>query len=445
MSAYALLLLEDSYLPGILAVSSALTATSTKFPLVLLYSDKNIDQNIVKLLIASGLFAQLINIDNGLLPSNSPHTLDNVLKRPELSLTISKINLWKLTQFSKLVYLDADTLPLQNLDHLFDLEFSSNQIVAASDIGWPDLFNTGVFVLQPNLAVYKDLLQLYESTESFDGADQGLLNEHFNPDLYHGGVSNWIRLPFIYNCTLNSHYEYFPALQRYSHDVKLFHFIGSKKPWHPHAKGLKDDPTLFKVSGNQNVYQLWSQAYEKVTIDGKSHIDILRLSRNLQPEPNWESVAAVQTPVHPQFYYKKPESVPDSYSPSHGEAWKLKDSKISNKWDKTGGSDDDLDAEKLVKSLSQLDVASPEDTYATSHPVFPWEKSSHKVQTTRSFQPQSFFPKPSNPFTASFDNGSDLESYIAKEEQSSRPETLEEIKQDEKLDALESEQLDALE
>ncbi|KAH3672050.1 hypothetical protein OGATHE_002363, partial [Ogataea polymorpha] len=60
-------------------------------------------------------------------------------------------------------------------------------------------------------------------------------------------------------------------------------------------------------------------------------------------------------------------------------------------------------------------------------------------------QPQSFFPKPSNPFTASFDNGSDLESYIAKEEQSSRPETLEEIKQDEKLDALESEQLDALE
>ena len=33
-----------------------------------------------------------------------------LLERPELGITFTKINCWKLTQYSKCVFLDADTL-----------------------------------------------------------------------------------------------------------------------------------------------------------------------------------------------------------------------------------------------------------------------------------------------------------------------------------------------
>merc|ERR1712142_1205128 len=44
------------------------------------------------------------------------------LKRPELGCTFSKLRAWKLTQFTKCVFLDADTLVLQNVDDLFERE-----------------------------------------------------------------------------------------------------------------------------------------------------------------------------------------------------------------------------------------------------------------------------------------------------------------------------------
>ena len=49
------------------------------------------------------------------------------------------------------MFLDADTLLLQNSDELFERdEFS-----AAPDAGWPDCFNSGVFVFRPNLNTFK--------------------------------------------------------------------------------------------------------------------------------------------------------------------------------------------------------------------------------------------------------------------------------------------------
>ena len=49
------------------------------------------------------------------------------------------------------MFLDADTLMIQNSDELFDRdEFS-----AAPDAGWPDCFNSGVFVFRPNLNTFR--------------------------------------------------------------------------------------------------------------------------------------------------------------------------------------------------------------------------------------------------------------------------------------------------
>jgi glycogenin len=73
-----------------------------------------------------------------------------LMDRPDLALTLTKINLWRLTQFRKCVYLDADILALRAPDELFNLDvdfavlsLGGNDLYqAAPDIGWPDIFNS---------------------------------------------------------------------------------------------------------------------------------------------------------------------------------------------------------------------------------------------------------------------------------------------------------------
>ena len=88
-----------------------------------------------------------------------------LLTRPELGVTFSKIHAWRLTHYTKCVFLDADTLVLQNVDELFDRE----ELSAAPDIGWPDCFNTGVFVFVPSMETFRNLLDLAKQSGSFDG------------------------------------------------------------------------------------------------------------------------------------------------------------------------------------------------------------------------------------------------------------------------------------
>lgn len=67
------------------------------------------------------------------------------------------------------------TLPkvLCNVDELFDRE----EFSAAPDSGWPDCFNSGVFVFRPSLTTYNLLLQFAAEHGSFDGEGQGIRNE----------------------------------------------------------------------------------------------------------------------------------------------------------------------------------------------------------------------------------------------------------------------------
>ncbi len=87
------------------------------------------------------------------------------IKRPELGVTYSKLHVWRLEEYCKCVFLDADTIVLSNVDELFERdEFS-----AAPDIGWPDLFNSGVFVLKPNAETFTSLTELAKTEGSYDG------------------------------------------------------------------------------------------------------------------------------------------------------------------------------------------------------------------------------------------------------------------------------------
>lgn len=106
-------------------------------------------------------------------------------------------------------------------DELFKLDAS---FAAAPDIGWPDCFNSGVMVLSPNMGDFWSLQTLAASGASFDGADQGLLNEHYMN-------RPWHRLSFTYNCTPSASYQYEPAYRHFRSGISMVHFIGVDKPW----------------------------------------------------------------------------------------------------------------------------------------------------------------------------------------------------------------------
>lgn len=54
---------------------------------------------------------------------------------------------------------------LQNCDELFERE----ELSAAPDPGWPDCFNSGVFVYKPSQDTFAELLEFARTRGSFDG------------------------------------------------------------------------------------------------------------------------------------------------------------------------------------------------------------------------------------------------------------------------------------
>ena len=152
--------------------------------------------------------------------NSSPANL-YLMDRADLASSFTKIALWRLTQFSRIVYVDADVVALRAPDELFDLP---SKIAATPDVGWPDCFNSGVLALTPNMQDYYGLQALARNSVSFDGADQGLLNTYFSG-------RNWQRLSFTYNCTPSGNYQYAPAYRHYGSTIHMIHFIGRDKPW----------------------------------------------------------------------------------------------------------------------------------------------------------------------------------------------------------------------
>jgi len=143
-----------------------------------------------------------------------------LMDRPDLHSTFTKIALWRQLQFRRIVYVDADMVAIRAPDELFDLP---HRFSAAPDIGWPDIFNTGLMVLNPNMGDYHALLAMAQRGISFDGADQGLLNMYFR--------ETYNRLSFTYNVTPSAHYQYLPAYRHFQSSISMGHFIGPSKPW----------------------------------------------------------------------------------------------------------------------------------------------------------------------------------------------------------------------
>lgn len=251
--AFVSLVTNNSYANGALVLGYSLRRVNTTRKLVLLVAREVLEPTRERL---ARVWDHLEIVD--LLDSEDTTNLA-LLARPELGITFTKIHCWNLTQYRKCVFLDADTLVVQNCDELFERD----ELSAVPDIGWPDCFNSGVFIFEPSRATYEALLEHAVQNGSFDGGDQGLLNSFFT-DWRTADISR--HLSFIYNMNSNASYTYLPAFQQFGRDVKIVHFIGPIKPWHHNynpTTGNVSTPSGSRgyVPHERTFLQLWWDIY----------------------------------------------------------------------------------------------------------------------------------------------------------------------------------------
>lgn len=89
--------------------------------------------------------------------------------------TFNKLYLWNMTEFDRLIYLDADNIAVRR-DMLDDLFRCGHFCVVYMN---PCHFHTGLMVVKPDAALYTTMVQRLSAVGSYDGADQGFLSSFF--------------------------------------------------------------------------------------------------------------------------------------------------------------------------------------------------------------------------------------------------------------------------
>ncbi len=157
-----------------------------------------------------------------------------------------KLRLWELTEFERVVFLDADTLVVQNIDRLFGYpEFSAAPNVYASLADFHRL-NSGVFVAQPSGDTFARMLRHLDRPDVFwRRTDQTFLQDFF---------PSWHGLPYIYN-TLQYVWFNLPDLWSWP-QIHVIHYQ-YEKPWQA------DHPRRTQLAP---LIDLWRQVNEHGTL-----------------------------------------------------------------------------------------------------------------------------------------------------------------------------------
>lgn len=169
--------------------------------------------------------------------------------------THTRFHAWNYTQYSKIIYVDADYMLMTNIDRLFDIPDD----FAAAHTSRPGVvnpaFNAGFLVFRPDSRYYQEIMKLWEDTTRKDTCpDDQVLLWH-----YYADSGNWKALSFSFNVR---HHIYRP--------LNSYHFAGAQnyhppKPWtakcRPSRKEANDYDRPILVPDDM-VFIFWKNLYE---------------------------------------------------------------------------------------------------------------------------------------------------------------------------------------
>ncbi|OVA12561.1 Glycosyl transferase [Macleaya cordata] len=153
---------SETYVCGAIALAQSIIQTNSTKDLVLL-ADKKISEKSLRGLRAAGWkIKQIERIRSPLAEKNAYNEWN-----------YSKLRIWQLTQYDKIIFIDSDLVILKNIDEFF--EYPQLSAVGNNQV----LFNSGLMLIEPSNCVFEMLMKKRYSLISYNGGDQGFLNEAF--------------------------------------------------------------------------------------------------------------------------------------------------------------------------------------------------------------------------------------------------------------------------
>ncbi|KAD2804713.1 hypothetical protein R6Q59_029833 [Mikania micrantha] len=266
---------DGDYWKGVVALAKGLRKVKSVYPLVVaMLPDVPMDHR--QKLLAQGCIIREIE------PLYPPEN-QTQFAMAYYVINYSKLRIWEFVEYSKMIYLDGDIQVFDNIDHLFDLP--DGHFYAVMDcfcepnwrnspqyqigycqqhpnkVQWPEelgskpplYFNAGMFVFEPSLATYYDLLASVKTTAPTLFAEQDFLNMFFK-DIYKP-------IPTEYNLILAMlwrHPENFELKK-----VKVVHYCADgSKPWRFTGKEKNMDREDIKM-----LVDKWWDIYNDESLD----------------------------------------------------------------------------------------------------------------------------------------------------------------------------------
>lgn len=226
--AYVTLLYGDEFLLGVRVLGKSIRDTGSTKDMVVLVSD-GVSDYAKRLLEADGWIVEPIS-----LLANP-----NQVRPKRFWGVYTKLKIFNLTRYKKVVYLDADTIVLKSIEDLFNCgKFCAN-------LKHSERLNSGVMVVEPSEIVFKDMMSKVNSLPSYTGGDQGFLNSYyagfanahvFEPNLPPDMLKNrpmpeMERLSTLYNADVGL-YMLANKWMVDEKELRVIHYtLGPLKPW----------------------------------------------------------------------------------------------------------------------------------------------------------------------------------------------------------------------
>ncbi|KAK3418264.1 hypothetical protein EUGRSUZ_H04216 [Eucalyptus grandis] len=226
--AYVTLLYGDEFLLGVRVLGKSIRDTGTTKDMVVLVSD-GVTDYAKKLLKADGWIVEKISL---LANPNQ--------KRPARFWGVyTKLKIFNMTSYKKVVYLDADTIVVKSIEDLFKCEkFCAN-------LKHSERLNSGVMVVEPSETLFNDMIGKVQTLPSYTGGDQGFLNSYYsdfaNAHLFEPNLSPEVlksrpapkmeRLSTLYNADVGL-YMLANKWMVDESELRVIHYtLGPLKPW----------------------------------------------------------------------------------------------------------------------------------------------------------------------------------------------------------------------
>ena len=188
---------------------------------------------------------------------------------------LTKLRIFQLVEYERVVFIDADSLPLQNLDHLFTSPFT--QAIAAPRTYWlPQPVATSLLlVVNPSMEQWERVRRHFASAFEKRLYDMEIINLEFKDEIHF--------LADEYGC-LNSEWcsatgpFHFGDAERARRLAKLVHFSHLGKPWF----WRPEDAYRLLPTAHPLFHELWAHWWE-LRREILGDVPIVPFSERLRP------------------------------------------------------------------------------------------------------------------------------------------------------------------